>query len=421
MPEEDLYFDDTIDVRRLIKTLWQYRRWIVALTFGAALAALLISMVLPPTYEATALAVMTPTQYKLQFDPRIETVINPVDMQIDVYTGLATSDNIIQQVFSGLDPLPVGVENIKNLRNMLDVSGKNGLLTFTVKARSPQDAARVVNLWVQTFVTEANRVYGTSDKEQLTFFQAQFADAGERLQQAEDSLTQFVAQDETSILKNRLDALNNTQRDYLATQRSLVVARQDVKALLTKLETRTDGAPADFADQMSALFLELRVFNGQGDYPLQLQLSDPLTFSDASLSEQKQTLRAMLDIIDSRLEELDTALQALEPQILATQGELQETQLERSRLEREVSLARDTYTALARKVDEVSIITQDSVGQVRIASTALPPIKPVAPRKLLNTAMAGLLGAMTAMGGALALEWWREEEPQGTSEPMAAD
>ncbi len=421
MPEEDLYFDDTIDVRRLVKTLWQYRRWIVALTFGAALAALLVSLVLPPTYEATALAVMTPTQYKLQFDPRIETVVDPVNMQMDVYTGLATSDNVIQQVFSGLDPLPVGIENIKGLRDMLDVSGKNGLLTFTAKARSSQDAARVVNLWVETFVTEANRVYGTSDKEQLTFFQAQFADAGERLQQAEDALTQFVAQDEVSILKNQLDALNSTQRDYLATQRSLVVARQDVEALLTKLETRTENAPTDFADQMSALFLELRVFNGGGNYPLQLQLSDPVTFSDASLSEQKQTLRAILDIIDSRLEELDTELQALEPQILATQGELHETQLERARLEREVSLARDTYTALAHKVDEVSIVTQDSVGQVRIASTALPPVKPASPRKLLNIVIGGMLGAMVSMGGALALEWWREEEPQESSEPMAAD
>ncbi len=422
MPEQDFYMmDDVIDLRQVIRTLFRYRNWIVALTLGAALVALVVSLLLPPTYEATALAVMTPTQYKLQFDPRIETVINPVDMQIDVYTGLATSDDVVQALFAGLDPLPQDVENIADLQNMLSVSGKNGLLTFSVKARSSQDAARVANTWVRIFVTQANQVYGTNDAEQLAFFQAQFADAGKKLQQAEDALTAFVAQDKTSILQNQLDALNSTQRDYLATQRALRVTRQDVESLLQKLDSQTNTDITLFSDQMSALFLELRVFNGQGNYPLQLQLSDPTTFSSAPVQAQKQTLRTVRDIIDGRLRELDSELQALEPQILSAQGALKQAQLERERLERELSLAKDTYTALAHKVDEVSIVTNDTVGQVRIASRALAPLKPVAPRKLLNTVLAGIIGAMLATGGAFVTEWWHEESETTVSEPLAAD
>ncbi|RMF47781.1 MAG: hypothetical protein D6755_04665 [Anaerolineae bacterium] len=421
MPEQEFYMDDVIDIRQVIRTLLRYRGWIVALTLGAAVVALVVSLLLPPTYEATALAVMTPTQYKLQFDPRIETVINPVDMQIDVYTGLATSDDVVQKLFASLTPLPQGVENIADLQDALTVTGKNGLLTFTVKARSPEDASRVANAWVQIFVTQANRVYGTNDEEQLAFFQAQFSDAGKKLQAAEDALTEFVAQDKTSILQNRLDSLNNTQRNYLSTQNALLVARQDVESLLQKLESQTNTSTTEFSDQMSAFFLELRVFNGQGNYPVQLQLSDPASFSSLPLSEQKRTLRTVLTIIDRRMQDLDTELQALEPQILEMQAELKQAQLERDRLERELSLARDTYTALAHKVDETRIVTNDSVGQVRIASQALTPLKPVAPRKLLNTVLAGVVGAMLAIGGAFAVEWWREEGEQPVSEPVAAD
>ncbi len=421
MPEEDLYFDDVIDLRRLVRTLMRYRHWIVALTFGAALVALVVSFLVPPTYEATALAVMTPTQYKLQFDPRIETVINPVDMQIDVYTGLATSDDVVQQVFAQLDPLPQAVDNVADLRDMLDVTGKNGLLTFSVKARTPQDASRVVNAWVQIFVKQANRVYGTNDAEQLAFFRSQLNDASAALKKAEEALTQFVAQDRTSILQNQLTSLTETQSNYLATQRSLTVARQNVEALLQKLDTQAGASAVGFSDQMSALFLQLSIFNGQSDYPLQLQLTNPADFSGASAAEQMRTLRSVQDIIDARLQELDAELQALEPKILSVQSELENARLERDRLERELSLAKDTYTALAHKVDEVSIMTQDTVGQVRVASQALTPVKPVAPRTLLNTALAAIVGAMLAAGGAFAVEWWREEGEPAVSKPVAAD
>lgn len=420
MTEQDIYFDDSIDLRRWLQVLWQYRNWIIALTFGAALVALLISLVLPPTYEATALAVMTPTQYKLQFDPRIETVINPVDMQIDVYVGLATSDSIVQQVFSQLDPLPTGVENITDLQDMLNVSGKNGLLTFSVKAKTPQDASRIANIWVQTFVTDANRVYGTKDSEQLAFFQTQLETAATRLEQAETAMTEFVARDRSAIVQNQLDSLQASQKDYLSAQRSLSTALDDIDALLQKMQKQT--GVVDFSDQINALFLSLRVFNSGQNFPLQLQLSDPASLNTASQAEQRRQLQEMHTAIENRLQEITNQMNALEPQILSLQAEQEGYQLEKDRLERELSLSKDTYTALAHKVDEVSIVTNDSVGQVRIASTAMTPLKPVSPRKLVNTVLAGMVGAMLAVGGAFAVEWWREEEPQSAaSKPVSAD
>ncbi len=421
MNEESLYLDEMIDLRRMLTTLWRYRRWIFGLTFGAAVAALVVSFLVPPTYEATALAVMTPTQYKVQFDPRIETVINPVDMQIDVYTGLATSDGVLQQVFSSMEPLPLGVENIEDLREILSVNGRNGLLTFTAKAHLPQDASRLVNSWVQIFVDEANRVYGTSDTGQLTFFKAQLEETAKALQAAEEAMTEFTSQDKSVIVQNQLASLQQSQKDYLSEQRSLASALQDLDALLAKMQTQDTSQPVDFSDQINALFLSLRVFNAGESFPLQLQISDPTTLSTMSAAEQRQMLSDIRAVIEGRVESLEDELSALEPRILALQAELQGYELERARLERELSLSRDTYTALSRKVDEVSIVTSDAVGQVRVASQALTPLKPISPRKLLNTVLAGIVGAMLATGGAFLIEWWQEEDKQPAVDPMAAD
>jgi len=96
----------------------------------------------------------------------------------------------------------------------------------------------------------------------------------------------------------------------------------------------------------------------------------------------------------------------LEPQILALQQQLQESQAEEDRLTRARDVARETYLTLARKVEEVRIAAEDTSGEVRLASHAAVPRKPVGPRKMLNTAVAGALGLMLGVFGAFAVEWW---------------
>jgi len=65
---------------------------------------------------------------------------------------------------------------------------------------------------------------------------------------------------------------------------------------------------------------------------------------------------------------------------------------------------------LAHKVEEARIAVEDATGDVRLVSQAAAPERPVGPRKMLNTAVAGALGLMIGVFGAFALEWWRESE-----------
>jgi uncharacterized protein involved in exopolysaccharide biosynthesis len=63
--------EEEIDLREYVLVLLKYWKWILGTTLAAAMVALVVSFFLPPTYEATALVVVKPPQYVMQFDPPV--------------------------------------------------------------------------------------------------------------------------------------------------------------------------------------------------------------------------------------------------------------------------------------------------------------------------------------------------------------
>ena len=64
--------EEEIDLRAYVLVLLKYWKWIIGTTGAAAVVALVVSFLLPPTYEATALVAIKAPQYVMQFDPRFE-------------------------------------------------------------------------------------------------------------------------------------------------------------------------------------------------------------------------------------------------------------------------------------------------------------------------------------------------------------
>ena len=117
--------------------------------------------------------------------------------------------------------------------------------------------------------------------------------------------------------------------------------------------------------------------------------------------------------LEARREDITAQVATLGPQILALQQQLQQTQTEEDRLVRTRDVAQETYVTVARKVEEVRIAAEDSSGDVRLASQAAVPHRPVSPRKMLNAAVAGVLGLTLGVCGVFAVEWWRGEGETG--------
>jgi uncharacterized protein involved in exopolysaccharide biosynthesis len=144
--------------------------------------------------------------------------------------------------------------------------------------------------------------------------------------------------------------------------------------------------------------------------PIQIQIAGREGLSSNTVEEQIAFLGSLVSVIEVKLSILEAEAEALEPDILDLQKRLQEVRTQESRLTLATEVARETVMTLSRKVAETGIAAQDETGDVRLASRATVPDEPVAPRKMLNTAVAGAMGLMVAVFGAFAFEYWRSGE-----------
>jgi len=409
--------EDEIDLREYVAVLIRHWRMIVGLALIAAITAAGVSFfVLTPQYEAKALVAVTQPRYVMRFDQRFETV-NDIQLAYKAYPTLATGDELLQQLLEELDPpLPPEKASLRKLRGMLSASSGDdpSLVILTARSDDPEEAARLVNTWAKIFVRRANEVYGESG-EQLAFFESQLAQADADLKAAEEALIAFQARNEAAIIQAQLNSKKQAQTDYLSAQRAIVRIIQDAQSLREQLSDRPAGERISLGDDLTTLFLEIQAFNTRTTTPIQLQVAGSESLSGKTVGEIRAFLDDLVSTLENKSAELQKELDALKPEILNLQRSLQEINTEGARLSRNKEIAQETYMALARKVEEARIAAQDTTGEARLASTAAVPEKPVSPRKLLNTLVAGILGLMVGVFGAFVVEYFSEPLPVATS------
>ncbi len=171
------------------------------------------------------------------------------------------------------------------------------------------------------------------------------------------------------------------------------------------------------ADQLAMVLLQLRAFGGipsaDANTPWQLQLNvDQIAGADRQ--EQISSLTGLQETLKAQVEQIDTHLVELEPQILTVQQDKQEADAEEARLNRDLTVAEETYTALARKVEEEKITSQNTGSGVRLASRSAVPRQPVSPSKLINMIAAAGLGFLIAAMAVLIFHSLSEEKETGS-------
>ncbi len=399
--------EEEIDLRQYIQVIVRRWKWIVGATLIAAVAALGVSLLIPPTYEATALVAITKPRYILQFDSRFETESN-IQPTYKAYPELALSDNVLQALAAKLDQSGAGLQSLANLRGRVEAKAgaDPSLVQLMVSSQDKKEAAQIANMWAEVFVSQANELYGAHNAEQTIAFQSQLEQAQADLAASEQALIDFQASNEAAIIKNQLDSSLKSQADYLTMQQGITNTIQDIQGLRRQLAEQPAGRPSDIGDQLTVLFLQIKAFNAQVSVPLQLQIVSTETLAAKNTSEQIAFLNELGNTLKAKSIEINLKLAAIEPQILELQRQLQQAKTEEERLTRARNLAQETYIALARKVAEDRIAAQNTTDEVKVASQAATPEEPVSPRKLLNTAIAGMLGLLVSLVGAIVAEWW---------------
>jgi len=401
--------EDEIDLRSYVAALLKYKYWIIGTALIAAVAGLVVSLLLPPVYQATALVAVIAPRYTMQFDPRFEASTD-VSLPYKAYPALATGDEVLAALIAelGADKGP-GTWTVTALRTRLTAVNATdpSMIELRVRARDPASAAQIVNRWARLFVERANDLYG-QDKRDLTFFEAQLAEAEAALSKAEQDQIAFQSRNESAILQAQLNSQQATMEEYLRTIRSLRLIVQDARSLQERLGSQDSASRGSLGDDLTSLFLEVDALN-RGSLPIQLQISGQQGLTDRTVGEQIAFLESLIKALENKQAILEGETKALDPGILKLQEKLQQVGVEADRLSTARSLAQETFLTLSRKVAEARIGAQNTVGDVRIASQASAPDSPVSPRKVLNTAMAGALGLAVGIAGALAIEYWRHD------------
>jgi polysaccharide biosynthesis transport protein len=412
--------EDEIDLRQYILVLVRYWKWIVGAAVGAAVAALAGSFLVSPTYEATALVVVTSPRYVMQFDPRVRTLEN-VQASYRAYPELAASDDTLRLVLEQAPPAATSHQSIHELRQVVkaELGADPSLIRLAVRSSDPLEAATIANLWAGIFVARANGIYGSQGEQHQLFFEGQMAQAARELEQAQQGLATFQSHNRASILETELESFRRAQAEHLAEQRAVASVIQNAWALRTQLEAQPAGRPLAPSDQLTVMLLQTKAFGVQGTTAVQYQLGPATDTAVVTVGEQIGYLDNLVRVMDLKAAEIEERLAELEPQILATQQELEQAVAEEDHLRRNKQLVTETYMTLARKVDEARIGAEDDISEVQLASRAAVPERPVGPRKLVNTAVAGTIVFLLGTFGALAMAWWREHP--ATAIPEAND
>lgn len=400
--------DQDIDLREYIAVLFKYKFWIAGLAIGAAIAAFVVSLLLPPTYQATALVAVIKPKYEMQFDPRFPLVGTNLLPPYKAYPLLAMGDELLAALIADMGAgLAPGLRTVERLRARLEA--RNGadpsVIQLSARDGDPQQAAAIANRWAEHFVEATSDLYAPSE-DRRAFYEQQQAEAEANLAQAERDLIDFQARNQASILSAQLDDKRATLETYLGVARSVALIVQDVHALRDRLRTQGAGAAASPSDELTALLLQIDALS-RTELPIQLQVPAQQDLGGRTVGDQAAFLDSLIQVLDGRQVVLEREAQALEPDILALQEQLAEAQTQGERLQMVKELAQETYVTLSNKVTEARIAAQDTTGDVRLASRASPPQNAISPRKQLNVSVAGAVGLIVGVLAAFAVEYWQ--------------
>lgn len=403
--------DEMIDLRPYVDALVR-RRWAILLAALIGVALALAVYFSNTSYEARALVVITEPTQELQFDPRIIDITD-LDVLLHVYPELAKSDEVLTRLLVDARELSGGtVQSIKQLQDMLkvEVGVDARLMRLIVKSDSAPLAADLANAWANILLAIVDEMY-SSPGGSVDFYNAQLAQTKAQLTAAEQALVKFQSTSRMGVVDNQLASLTALQASYLADQRQLGQALDDIAALRRQIEAGS-GETITWADQLTALMLQLDVYEMAQPTPvagsdIQLQIDTQTNLTTATRQEQFQQLDALAQSAQASHSAIDLRLTELEPRLFALQAEKEDLFHQYEDLTGNRDVARETYLTLTRKLDEERISAAGPSTQLHLASTAAVPERPARSSLPLLLIFGATAGFLISVAIVVLRTWWR--------------
>lgn len=387
-----------IDLRQFINVITKWRKLIITGTVICALSVGLLSFfVIPPTYEAETLLMVTQATDKLQTNPQanqkndgLDNVVSTMSqmpvLTMTTYLGQIKSEAVMQRVIDKLE-LDPKVYTPATLADKIDASivKDSNLLDIKITNGDPVLAAKIANAFSAEYLqlmTEKNKEQMTRS---MTFLDGQQTIADAKLKTAIAALEVSQSQPQgVPVLEAQLKNKNSDLVDFSSRLQMDQVEISQLSASISSLEKEVASIPQMISvkkwDEINNKEIDTQEIN-----PLYTSVSDNLSQDKASLAGKQAESEQLQVMVDSLSSEID-----------ALQGELVTKKADQDTLQREVDRLTQTSETLAQKGTETQIAKSIDMGDtsVMVISEATVPSKPVKPNKTLNVAIAMVVGLL---------------------------
>ncbi len=423
-----------IHLREHWRVVWQ-RRWAVITVFLLVVGVVgLYSFLAPRQYEATASVEVQPQARRLAPGSDVSGIgagnygwfaeEKYQNTQVEIIRSRAVAEKVFDKLGLKADPRfetvkdPVGV-----LRGMIRVIPRRetGLIEISFRSRNPDDAARCVNAFADTFVQRNLDRAQDNAKQAFDAITSMMNPLQKHLGEVEAK--RFEVQKETDILspetqqeitRQRLSKLN----EGLNTTQ-LEVGR--LKILLDKIEQIENGQgdalsiPELAKDDLIQRLSQDKV-GMERDFEAVKVTYRPgapaYQEAESRVEKVKQRIRDQVavhlssikneyDLAVSNQSNIKNDIQHAEQQ--AFEAGIATSKLDVARTDAQTTKA--MYDAIAKSLNEVSVQAGLVANNITILDHAIPPIYPVSPNKKLNLVLGILIGTFLGIATAFFLDY----------------
>lgn len=428
----------TIDLRNIVKVLKKRRRLILSMFAGFSLVALMISFLIPPTYEAeTTLRIKQPKGLSDSLLSDLS-VINPMNTKqlMSTYAEIIKSRTVIQEVIDKTQSEKEEIPEYEDFTKTITTKPVKDteILDVSVQARTPEEAENVANVLIDTFLKRLTTLVRSEQGSVRQFIGKRLADSKQELETAEASLEQYKreqmivdADEESKALVDRMGTMDKLSADnkvalsaaeaklasvsqQLGEEKAGFVADnaviQQYKSKLADLEIQRVSLMQNYTDQHPKL-QEVNAAIAEAHSRLNAEIARVVSADAPSVNPVHQGLlqtkleaEAETSVYSAQKNAIDAILTDNEKQLAAIPAK----QHGLVKAMRDVNVAQEIYIMLAKRHEEARISEVMEPTDVQIVDAAIMPEKPVKPRKMLNTLVGAVLGLFLGTGLAFTLE-----------------
>jgi|Deesub1362A_J573_1020465.scaffolds.fasta_scaffold00005_359 uncharacterized protein involved in exopolysaccharide biosynthesis len=398
MEEYEVSLKDYIDV------IWKEKIIIAIILALSLVSALIFSIMQPNVYETRTTLMITPRIAEELEGAQATATVPSFYISPETYEKLAVTNDILVGIIKELQLKGNSEElTVEALRSMMTPriemaeKGKTllPLLTMKVKGTNPEELRDIADAWGRLFIEKNTELLSTRTAQSYEFISERFEEVSNDLRKKEEEKIKYMEENPLSTLQTELTVAKTTYEERLSMLDAKRRELNESAARLKSLEEEIKDEPE---------FLQWSAPSASWIVTAEA-LKNPTYFS---LKESIIETKVFIDTTKGEISYLEEEVRKLKSEIDEKEARINEIQIILDRMDREISSLKSAYDFLSDKLLEARIAKEEQLQSIKIVEEPVVPQVPTGPSKILNIAIASILGLFVGIFAAFFKNYMEE-------------